>query len=278
MTFPSITRFGPDGRCHGVLHLPDGQPRGGFVMCPPFGEEAKCAYRTMYELACLAAERGWAVLRFDYFGTGNSTGGFEDFAPSRALEDVRSAIARLRQDCPGPIGALGLGLGAALALDAAAQAPSPTAPAAPQFLILWQPLINGEEFYKLNIKRQLVRQMLTHGKARARSAAATASGPADARPAQDDIIDLDGYGLRKTAANQLKAINLLVPPRANLPATLLLQISYTTAPASDIQALAGSTTPPLTTQAVVCEPFWKRIGFVNAAPVFDTTLEWLERL
>ena len=266
MTSPAIIRFGPQDCCHGALHLPAGEQRGGFVICPPFGEEAKCAYRTLYEMADLASARGWAVLRFDYFGTGNSSGGFDSFAPSRALEDVRAALARLRRECSGPVGALGLGLGAALALDAAQPSES-AADDSIGFLILWQPLINGGEFYKLNIKRQLVRQMLTHGKAR---------GRLEGSPA--DIIDLDGYALSKAAANELKAIDLLDPPRTDLPPTLLLQASFTATPASDIQALAASTSPPLEAGSVICEPFWKRIGFVDTSNIFNSTLDWLDKL
>jgi alpha/beta superfamily hydrolase len=257
MNSPQAVRFASDDSLHGVLHAPAEAPRRGFVICPPFGEESKCAYRTLYEMANLAAAGGCAALRFDYLGTGNSAGPFEDFSPSQARKDIGQATEYLRSHGIEKVGALGLGLGASLAFEAATKGEV-------DFLVMWQPLINGEEFYNLNIKRQLVRQMLTHGKAKgARS--------------RGDLIDLDGYALRKTTVEETRKLDLLDLGLVAMPPTLIVQISYTQSMAADMQALADSCHPEPHTECIVCEPFWKRIGFVNCSAVYDRTLEWLER-
>ena len=70
------TWFGPEeGPLFGWLHWPDdGTARAGVVVCPPSGYEAVCAHRTLRVVAERLAERGFAVLRFDYDGTGDSAG------------------------------------------------------------------------------------------------------------------------------------------------------------------------------------------------------------
>jgi len=253
-----IVRFSADSKLFGAWHVPGGPARGGVVMCAPFGEEAKSVYRTFYETADLLASRGWHALRFDYFGTGNSLGSFEEFTPTQARHDIRAAVIFLRGQGVEKIGLLGLGLGGSLAFAHAAEEHA-------DFLVLWQPCLNGEEFYRLNIKRQLVRQMLTHGKA---TGAAT----------RGDVVDLDGYAIRKSTVEELRKLNLLNLCPANIPPTLLLQISYSGNMSSELQALADSCRPAPEMRAVVCEPFWKRIGFVECGQVLGVTASWLEAL
>jgi len=252
-----IIRFGPDNQLYGALHLPHAASGKGLVICAPFGEEAKCAYRPLYEMADLAAENGWTALRFDYFGTGNSNGRFEEFCPSRARDDIRAAIAYARRQGLNKVGTLGLGLGATLAFETAAEDRL-------DFLVMWQPTLSGEEFYRINIKRRLVRRMLTHGKAKG-------------TPDRGDIIDLDGYPLRKQAAQQLKTLSLTGRAPAKIPPALIVQISFIKNMASDLRAFADACDPVPQTECIVCEPFWKRIGFVDCSAVYDATLDWLAK-
>ena len=68
------TFFGPEGSpLFGVLHLPvDKQIRGGVLICGSLGKEAMDSARLHRTLAEGLACRGFAVLRFDYLGTGDS--------------------------------------------------------------------------------------------------------------------------------------------------------------------------------------------------------------
>ena len=69
------TFFGPPhSPLFGVLHLPvDEQIRGGVIICGSIGREGITSVRFQRNLANDLAERGFAVLRFDYLGTGDST-------------------------------------------------------------------------------------------------------------------------------------------------------------------------------------------------------------
>jgi len=60
----------------GWLHMPEENSRTdlGVVICKPFGYEAICAHGSIRAFADACASAGATVLRFDYTGTGDSSG------------------------------------------------------------------------------------------------------------------------------------------------------------------------------------------------------------
>jgi hypothetical protein len=68
------TFFGPsDSPLFGVVHLPvDNRIRGGVLICGSLGKEGMDSVRLQRVLAGGLARRGFAVLRFDYLGLGDS--------------------------------------------------------------------------------------------------------------------------------------------------------------------------------------------------------------
>jgi pimeloyl-ACP methyl ester carboxylesterase len=124
------------GWCFGWHHPATGARRGvGVVLCRPFGYEAICAYRTYTMLAEGLAQDGFDVLRFDYQGTGDSSGGDTD--PDRVeawLASIAAAVGELRQvSGVSRIVLGGVRLGATLAMRAAASMGGVDA------LVLWAP-------------------------------------------------------------------------------------------------------------------------------------------
>ncbi|HYS68369.1 MAG TPA: alpha/beta hydrolase family protein [Paraburkholderia sp.] len=120
-TLPTMTPVTFDG-CFGWLHRPAGaRPEMGVVLCNPFGYEALCTYRGWRELAEALAARGIAALRFDYPGTGDSSGNEDDPQRLRAwLDSIKAAAAWLRAETGAPrLSLCGLRLGATLAALAA---------------------------------------------------------------------------------------------------------------------------------------------------------------
>src|SRR6201993_4645679 len=68
------TFFGPsDAPLFGVVHLPiDNQIRGGVLICGSLGKDGMDSVRLHRILADGLARRGFAVLHFDYLGSGDS--------------------------------------------------------------------------------------------------------------------------------------------------------------------------------------------------------------
>jgi|HubBroStandDraft_2_1064218.scaffolds.fasta_scaffold03486_4 pimeloyl-ACP methyl ester carboxylesterase len=104
-----------------TLHDAHGPARDvAIVMCPPFGWEDMCSYRSRLEWASLLAADGFPVLRIDFPGSGDSPGGPRDRERLRAWTDAVAASARWLSSAYGTrrILAIGIGLGGAIAYRA----------------------------------------------------------------------------------------------------------------------------------------------------------------
>jgi hypothetical protein len=108
------TFFGPpDSPLFGVLHLPaDNQVRGGVLICGSLGKEGMDSARLHRNLADGLARRGFGVLRFDYFGTGDSAyaQGRDDAVPNW-VASVGHAVAYLTTIGAEPTTAIGIRAG-----------------------------------------------------------------------------------------------------------------------------------------------------------------------
>ena len=134
--------FGVRHPAGGARHPPgrgDG-PRRGAVLCQPLGPEYVRTHRAFRHLAIQLANRGIEVLRFDYYGSGDSAGAATEASLERWVGDVCTAAAELRRTGPvEEIVMVGLRLGAALALAAAPRLLDVTA------VVLWEPVDAGGE-------------------------------------------------------------------------------------------------------------------------------------
>lgn len=110
------------------------------VVCYPSGDEQIHSYRTLRQLAARMSQAGIHVLRFDYYGTGDSSGetGAGDIASW--CGDIETAIAELK-DMTGAtrVSLVGLRLGANLAARVAERRPDEI-----DNLVLWEPLCTEE--------------------------------------------------------------------------------------------------------------------------------------
>ena len=138
--------FGPPARrLFGILHpaAPQETGRAGVVLCNPFGQEAVRAQRAFRVLAERLSRAGHAVLRFDYYGSGDSMGDDLDADLDGWAADLRAADKELRtRDGAGQTIWLGMRLGGAVALRGAEQG----SPANLMRLILWDPVIDGGRY------------------------------------------------------------------------------------------------------------------------------------
>ncbi len=137
--------FGAAGRpLLGFYHPPkDGSWRGvGAVLVPPIGTDRTRSDRAYRHLAERLSGAGFACLRFDLFGTGDSGG--DESAPGLLaswLDDVAQAVRELRERSGAErISLVGLRLGATLAMLHAAESGEADS------LVLWSPYVSGKAF------------------------------------------------------------------------------------------------------------------------------------
>jgi alpha-beta hydrolase superfamily lysophospholipase len=126
-----------------MLHTPpDGRARAGVVLCSPLGLEELYAYSTYRCLAEGLEANGFAALRFDYDGTGDSGG--DQYDPGRVeawLGSIEAAIELLRGCGLTFIAVVGMRMGATLAAAQLARDPVDA-------LVLWDPCPSGRAYLR----------------------------------------------------------------------------------------------------------------------------------
>lgn len=127
----------------GAFHAPQVSPRSTAVLlCNPFGEEAVRAHRIHRVLATQLSRAGYGVLRFDYFGTGDSAGMGEEATLEEWTDNVATAAEELRRRTGvSRLAISGLRLGATIA---ALASPRIT----PHHLLLWDPVVEGAPYLR----------------------------------------------------------------------------------------------------------------------------------
>jgi uncharacterized protein len=135
-------RFGAANRQLFGLYQPasNSKSRGEcIVLCNPFGQEAIRSHRLFKVLADRLCRDGFHVLRFDYFGTGDSAGNDDEVSLWGFVDDLLTADQELAQlSACARRSWVGLRLGATVAALGSAKSRTP-----PNRLILWEPVVNG---------------------------------------------------------------------------------------------------------------------------------------
>ena len=138
-------RFGTAKReLVGIYHAPASavDRRESCVLCNPFGVEAVQSHRLLRTIAERLARSGLHVLRFDYFGTGDSAGDGTEGEIEGWTQDVLTAHEELGRRSGSSRGIVfGLGLGATLAFLAAKQLRRSA-----DRLVLWELVTDGASY------------------------------------------------------------------------------------------------------------------------------------
>lgn len=132
--------FGPERALFGMFHACGASTRKGVLLCPPLGQDQIRCHRLYRQLAQALVNEGVAVLRFDYYGTGDSAGDSADVDWERCIADTVAAAAELRKRSGiDQIFAFGARLGGSIALASAAQA---------RFagVVAWDPVLDGRAY------------------------------------------------------------------------------------------------------------------------------------
>jgi alpha/beta superfamily hydrolase len=181
-------------RLFGVYHAPlaERSSAQAVVMCPPAPQEYMTSHWALRRLAGQLANAGAHVLRFDYFGTGDSAGESDEGTLEIWQADVLAAADKLRElSRVQRVSFVGYRLGATLAWRA-----SQTAPTKPRDLVLWDPVISGATYLReLRVADATFRVRLLHF-------------PSPGEPP----TELCGFVLPPAQYEATRAVNLLTEP------------------------------------------------------------------
>lgn len=138
---------------HSLSKVRSGQ-NPAVLLCYPMGQEYMRVFRCFKLLANRLVDSGCDVLRFDYFGSGDSEGAEKECSINSWLKNLSDAIGQLKQQANvEQVSILGLRLGANLAIAVSRDRPDI------KRVISWDPIQNGRQsLHNLRIMNQ---QMLS---------------------------------------------------------------------------------------------------------------------
>jgi pimeloyl-ACP methyl ester carboxylesterase len=187
------------------------------VLCYPFGLEYLRAHRSFRQLAVLLVRNGFDVLRFDYWGSGDSGGESHQATLTHWSEDLQHAVRELRVRAGvREVSLVGLRLGATLVCSAARS----LAPVAD--LVLWDPVPAGTDYVEglkrrhLNWLSQAMQELPVELQAYQRAAAAAesqnGSGP----------FEVVGFPVTHALRREIEGVDLMSTPAPPARRILLL--------------------------------------------------------
>jgi pimeloyl-ACP methyl ester carboxylesterase len=135
-----------------VLHPAAGEVRGRVLLAGPFPSQRLYTYVPWVSWARLLACNGYEVLRFDYRGTGESTGRFEEMTFALWLDDLRIALEHLRRRGEQPTLIHGLLMGGLLGSLCFKEKRG-------DGLLLWEPVKSAEKMLKDMLRGKLSEDM-----------------------------------------------------------------------------------------------------------------------
>lgn len=143
----AITLVNQDQKIFGIIHRPLTQGKSpAIVICPGFGGNKSGKFRLFVTLAQELARLGITVLRFDYRGSGDSEGEFQEITLDGKISDTLLCLDFLAKDSsvdPNRIGIFGRSLGGAIAVLAARRYQHIKS------LVLWAPVFHSTPWQEL---------------------------------------------------------------------------------------------------------------------------------
>ncbi len=141
---------------YGVYHPPASQQYRdeAILICYPIGEEYIRTHRVLVQLTGMLTRLGFHVLRFDYFGSGNSSGNTGEGDVAQWLQDTMTALTELKDmSAVSRLSVIGIRFGAVLAALATAETKI-------NKLVLWDPVIEGKVYVQSmqHMERALLEQ------------------------------------------------------------------------------------------------------------------------
>jgi alpha/beta superfamily hydrolase len=256
------------GQLYTVTHAASRPQRGAVLLCGPFGVERERAYLTLVQWARMLAARGFDVLRFDYRGTGESSGNFEDMTLAHWREDAACCAAQLSATTRG--GAVivhGVRLGALLAAELFDSGIG-------DGLLLWAPPQSAEALLRDTLRHNLIAQRMADPHAppivRETLVAALEAG---------EPVQVDGYCWTRALWNEARqhALRLPAPGETRPWRALQARVGGVTAlearPPSGAQSLKNAT-------VVEADTFWGSSSSLlvpRSEGFFHASLDWLDQ-
>jgi len=237
-------------------------------MCHPLGEEKLWAHRVFVSFARDLAAAGFAVLRFDFRGEGDSDRQFEKADLETRIQDTCLAVDTVRELNPSikEIALVGLRLGASVAAATAARRSDISR------LVLWEPVVDGAAYMQTVLRANLMFQMALHRKV------VESRETLVARLTKGETVNVEGYELAEPLFRQVSQFRLADVLPGFAGATFIAQINQGETPLKPELAELAETNARCRVEPIQEEPFWREIKtfYQRASELTRFSLQALE--
>jgi exosortase A-associated hydrolase 2 len=254
----------------GVIHCPEKPSAKGVLICHPLFEEKLHVHRVLVDFSRLLSSSGFIAMRFDYYGDGDSQGEFEEATLETRLNDISSALDFFRKKTSiDKIALLGVRFGATLASLSAEKKELSDA------LILWAPILKGNDYLL-----QLLRMNLTHQVVAYKKVLYTREELIKGLN-EGKKINVEGYEITRELYEQVSKVDLLDKDKKFKGKTLLFQLSQNSdAFEPELEKLRTLYSKNNTSELLKCAdpPFWGDMKYYPPAvdDLFGKTLNWIK--
>lgn len=268
MESPFFFESSSGGLLFGFIHRAQGKSKKhGFVFCHPLAEEKLWAHRAQVSFARLLANHGYTVMRFDFYGEGDSDGEFEQSTLESRLRNVSDAIEYLKRsdEQVTDISLFGLRFGGAIAAIAAEQLSGLSG------LLLWEPVLDGNKYVREMLRTQLATQLAVWGEVRKDRAALAADLEAG------HTVNIDGYLLSPRFYQEL--VPLVVNEKQTFAGrSLIVQIRDRSMSLAPEFAQLAAAYPNGRCVCADDRPFWRetREYCPDAKSASQKSIQWLD--
>lgn len=238
-------------------------PRGVVIHLPAFAEEMNKSRSQVARQGRALAAQGWLVVIPDLYGCGDSQGEFNDADWMLWLDDLVELVGAFQKDFGPPV-LWGLRVGALLASQLLTRVSA-------RGLILWQPVVQGQQFFGQFLRLRLAASMLS-GESRE-----TVSGLRETLH-REGYLEVAGYRISQALGASLDAARL-EPATSSLG---VIWLEVVGAPDRDISPVSRKQLDrwresgcDVQQRTVVGETFWSSQEIKIVPALVDATTEML---
>ncbi len=241
--------------------------QGTVLHLPAFAEEMNKSRAMVASQAREMAGVGYDVLLPDYFGTGDSGGEFCEASWEIWLEDMQNCLAQLSRKPLGPLVLWGLRLGGLMAMQLSGELETQ-----PSRLILWNPVLSGEQYMQQFLRLRLANSMM-YGESKEKAA--------DLKKHLEDkgCLEVAGYELSNDMFMQLcsrNAESLDIPAVTHvLWGEVSPSVKGLTIPAQKLVNKWCEGKLSVEVQSIDGSQFWATQEISRAEKLIEKTTDWL---
>lgn len=254
----------------GVIHSPEKPGSKGVLICHPLFEEKLHVHRVLVDFSRLLCSCGFKVMRFDYYGEGDSQGEFEEATVETRLNDISSALNFFRgKTSVDKIALLGVRFGATLASLSAEKKGLSDA------LILWAPILKGNDYLLQLLRMNLIHQVVVYKKV-LYTRENLIKGLKEGKR-----INVEGYEITRELYEQVSKVDLLADDKKFKGKALLFQFSQNSPEFElELEKLRILYSKNNSSELLKCAdpPFWGDMKYYPPLTddLFGKTLSWIK--